>query len=327
MLSFREQTVRYFSRPHEGAPATPVVSSAAWTGADLRDQPSQWTVDWSAEEIEELRQAGQRLLDQGRDMGRVTKADFDLPTAAQKLAAAAREVDQGRGFVLLKGLPVAQWGDALTAMVYWGMAHHLGVPGPQNPQGELLGHVTDYGEQSSDPMVRLYRTTSNINFHCDGADAVGLLCLRTAKSGGQSRIASSVTLFNEIMARRPDLIAILCAPMAMDRRGEEKPGEPPYTMLQPCCFAGGRLSTFYHSEYFRSAVRHGGGAVPSDDQRELLDLYDELAASPDIHLDMWLEPGDFQLISNHTVVHARTAYDDYAEPERRRHLLRLWLSF
>ena len=327
MLSFREQTAHYFSRPHQGAPAAPVVSPAAWRGAELRARPEQWTVTWSAQEVQELQQAGQRVLEQGRDMKTVALTDFELPTAGPKLTAAAREVDQGRGFVLLRGLPVEQWGETLSAMVYWGMAHHLGVPGPQNPQGELLGHVMDYGEQADDPMVRLYRTTSNINFHCDGADAVGLLCLRTAKSGGQSRIASSVTLFNEVMSRRPDLVSTLCAPMAMDRRGEQKPGEVPYTMLQPCCFANGRLSTFYHSEYFRSAFRHGGGAVPSDDQRAVLDLYDELAASPDIHLDMWLEPGDFQLISNHTVVHARTAYEDFPEPECRRHLLRLWLSF
>ncbi len=226
---------------------------------------------------------------------------------------------------MLRGLPVSTWGDALTEYVYWGIGQHLGQPGEQNPQGEKLGHVVDYGEEATQPMVRRYRTTGNIDFHCDGADAVGLLCLRTAKSGGQSRIASSVTIFNELLEQHPELVNALFSPIYLDRRDEEAEGKPPCMQLQPACYSDGKLRTFYHSEYFRSAARHPG-YEPNQQQMALLDAYDDIAARDDVHLDLWLEPGDVQIVSNHTVVHARTQYVDHEDPQRARHLLRLWLS-
>jgi alpha-ketoglutarate-dependent taurine dioxygenase len=100
----------------------------------------------------------------------------------------------------------------------------------------------------------------------------------------------------------------------------------PWVPVQPCCFAQGRLRTFYHSDYFRSVQRHEAAPRFTDPERELLDLYEGIAASPELYLDMKFEAGDVQLISNHTVLHARTEYEDWPEPERRRHLLRLWLS-
>ncbi|MBZ0252763.1 MAG: TauD/TfdA family dioxygenase, partial [Candidatus Methylomirabilis sp.] len=221
---------------------------------------------------------------------------------------------------------VEDWGPEDSALAYWGLGHHLGAPGAQNAQDELLGHVVDYGEERTQPMVRLYRTTSNIDFHCDAADAVGLLCLRTAREGGESRIASSVAVYNEIARRAPDLAARLFGPFMLDRRGEEGPGEPGWVPMQAACYAGGALRTFYHSEYFRSAARFAEGGRLDDRAAALLDLYDALAASPEFRLDMRLAPGDMQFISNHAIVHARTEYRDHTERDRKRHLLRLWLS-
>jgi len=96
--------------------------------------------------------------------------------------------------------------------------------------------------------------------------------------------------------------------------------------VPPCRFAGGTLRTFWHGDYFRSVARHADAPPLTPAQRELLDLYEEIAASPGFALDMQFEPGDVQLVSNHVVLHARTAYEDHPEPDRRRHLLRLWLS-
>ena len=143
---------------------------------------------------------------------------------------------------------------------------------------------------------------------------------------GASRIVSSVSVYNELLRRRPDLVERLYEPFLLDTRDESGEGRRPVIPVPPCRFAGGRLRTFYHSDYFRSAVRHP--EVPPFDEREraLLDLYEEIAASPELYLDMQFEVGDVQLLSNHTVLHARTAYVDHAEPERKRHLLRLWLS-
>ena len=172
--------------------------------------------------------------------------------------------------------------------------------------------------------MRRYRTRGDIRFHCDLADVVGLLCLRTARSGGASRITSSVSIYNAILARRPELAERLYEPFRLDSRDEQREGARAWFPVPPCRHAGGRLATFWHSDYFRSVVRHADVPPFSALEIELLDLYEEIASSEALRLDMHFEPGDVQLISNHTVVHARTAYED--APGSERHLLRLWLS-
>ena len=260
-------------------------------------------------------------------MDEVDRTSLLLPRLEPKISAWRHELVHGRGFVIVSGLPVEEWGEARSALAFWALGHHLGVPGAQNPDGELLGHIKDYGEQAESPDVRLYRTTSNIRFHCDAADVVGLLCLQTVRKGGQSRIASSVAIWNAIFERDPESAAVLFEPLAHDLRGEHPPDGPRHANIQPCCLGqDGVLRTFYHSEYFRSVARLPEvGALPARHQK-LLDRYDALGASPDFHMDMWLERGDMQFISNHTIVHARTQYEDGPDPARKRHLLRLWLS-
>jgi hypothetical protein len=324
--SFAEQALHYFIRPHEEIPASTVSHPANWYGPEMAADPDLWLVELSPDEVTELEAAARRARQEGIAPAGLTRGNFPLPGLADRLSRWRQVLSSGRGFLCLRGLPVEAWGDELASYVYWGLGHQLGAPGAQNAAEELLGHVTDYGEEADNPAVRRYRTSGNIDFHCDAADVVGLLCLHTARRGGQSRIASSVTIFNEILARRPDLVPRLFQPFRLDRRGEEGEGEAPTLDITPCAFAGGQLRTFWHSEYFRSAVRHAGVPPFTAEEQALLELYDRLAASPEIYLDMWLQPGDIQLISNHTVVHARTAYEDYPEPGRRRHLLRLWLS-
>ncbi len=234
------------------------------------------------------------------------------------------ELRTGRGFLLLSGVPVERWGEEDASTFFWALGLHLGQPGAQNPDGDLLGHVVDTGEDAANPLVRLYRTSSDIAYHCDAADVVGLLCLEKAQAGGYSRIASSVTVFNEVLRRRPDLAARLFEPFALDIRNEERDGMQGWLPIPPCCFGGGQLRTFYHSDYFRSAPRHVDAPRLEGADLELLNLYDEIAVSEDVRLDMDLEPGDVQLVSNHTVIHSRTGYEDTRDA--RRHLLRLWLS-
>ncbi len=322
--SFVDQARHYFKRAHTSVPTSPVETEAAWVGPEMAKDPGQWRIDLAEVDAYEITLAARHLKETAKPLAEMTARDFPLPTLGKEIAKWRETLETGRGFVVVRGLPMHNWDDELAQYVFWGMGHHLGVPGAQNPQDELLGHVTDYGED--DPTARLYRTASKIDFHCDAADIVGLMCLRAAKSGGDSRIASSVTIFNRILAERPDLAPRLFEPFKLDLRGEQRPGQAPTRDIAPCAFADGRLSTFWHSEYLRSATRHEGVALSAAEQ-ELIDLYDSLAASPDLHLDMALEPGDMQFISNHVTVHSRTAYEDWEEPNEKRHLLRLWLSF
>jgi hypothetical protein len=322
-LPFLHQTLRYFDRPHDGPALTPVASPAAWKRREIESVP--WRVRLSGDEAEELRGAVEAWRQRGRPLAELTKTDFPLPILEPKIAAWRHEVAAGRGLQVVSGVPVEAWSAEEASIFFWGFGQHLGRPGAQNRKGDLLGHVRDTGADRNDRYVRQYLTTQNIPFHCDAADMVGLLCLRAAKSGGYSRIASSVSIYNELLERRPDLAPRLFEPFMLDTRDESEANGTNVLAVHPCRHAAGTLRTFWHSEYFRSAERHHGVHL-TPVEHELLDLYDSIAASPEFHMDMHLAPGDVQLISNHTIVHARTDYVDYPEPERKRHLLRLWVT-
>ena len=325
-LSFAEQALHYFDRPHETVLREPVTGPCAWRGIDLVDS-EQWIEILAQSECDELERAARALLDDGRELGDVQREDFALGSTMRTRVAAWREaLTGGLGFLVVRGLPVECWGDDLSSLVYWGLGLHLGRPGAQNPSGDLLGHVLDAGRMESDPNVRRYLTSGEIRYHCDLADVVGLLCLRVAPAGGASRIVSSASVYNELLARRPDLIERLYEPFLLDARNEDGEGRVRYVPVAPCRYANGRLRTFYHSDYFRSVVRHEN--VPPFDalEQELLDLYEDIAISPELRLDMSLEAGDIQWLSNHSILHARAAYEDGTEASARRHLLRLWLS-
>jgi len=321
--AFDQQRQGYFSRLVVGTPDGPVDHPAAWRGADLA--PERYTFSLTDEEIADLGDCADRLLAEGVPMSGVDAELASLPNLQSRLPGWREELRDGLGVVLLRGVPVRAWGTEKTSMAYWCLGHALGSPGPQNPAGELLGHVTDYRDGPEAGLVRLYRTSDDIRFHCDAADVVGLLALRTAERGGESRIASSTAIHNEIVQRRPDMAAELFEPFDYDRRDEEKPGDSPVFTVTPAAWDGRMLRVFWHSDYMRSAVRHDGVEL-SNRRQEFIDLFDAIGAEPEMRLDMQLDEGDIQLISNHTVVHSRTAYVDHVDPDERRHLLRLWLS-
>lgn len=322
-LPFLQQTLRYFDRPHEGPARSPVDSPAAWRRRDLERRP--WRVQLSRDEVGELQQAVSGWQARKAPLGEMIRADFPLPTLAAKIAAWRTEVAAGCGLQVVSGVPVDTWSAEEASIFFWGLGQHLGIPGAQNRRGELLGHVRDTGADRHDRYVRQYMTTQHIPFHCDAADVVGLLCLRPAQSGGLSRIASSVGVYNELLRRRPDLVSRLFEPFMLDTRDEAEANGVKVIPVPPCRYARGVLRTFWHAEYFRTAQRHDGVHL-SDAENELLDLYDEIAGSPEFHVDMDLRPGDVQLLSNHAIVHARTSYVDHAEADRKRHLLRLWIT-
>lgn len=314
------QTIHYFARPHTDIARDPLDVAAAWKGRDLA-RNEDWYERLSEAELLEIDEALACAKRTGKRLGSLTKHDFPLPTLSSKIARWRDEVQMGRGFQVIRGVPVERWTDTDSEIFFWCFGQHLGIPGAQNPEGDLLGHVRDTGQ--SPDRVRHYRTRVNINFHCDAADLVGLLCLQKAKHGGRSRIVSSVSVYNELLRSRPDMVARLYEPFMMDTKGE---GGVRTLPVIPCRFDSGRLRTFYHTDYFRSAAGWDGRPLLNADDRAVLDLYNEIADRPDLHLDMDLEPGDIQLLSNHTVLHSRTGYEDYPEPDRKRHLLRLWVS-
>ena len=324
-LSFIEQTLHYFSRPHEYAAEAPVNCTAAWKGSELPPL-EKLAYRLSEEEITELLSAVEGAEALGRPTKELTAADFPLPLLSERIVRWRNELASGLGLQVICGVPVGVWSQAQSELFFWCFGLHLGRPGEQNPDGHLLGHVIDTGADRGGEVVRLYKTAANIDYHCDAADVVGLLCLNKAKSGGQSRIASSVSVFNELIARRPELATRLFEPLLLDIRDKEVIEAGSSLPIQPCCYADGVLRTFYHADYFRSVVRHADVPPLTELEQDLLDTYEAIASEPGMYLDMDLQPGDIQLLSNHTIIHARTDYEDYEDPAKRRHLLRLWLS-
>jgi Taurine catabolism dioxygenase TauD, TfdA family len=310
----------------EGQDGPPLYHGpAVWRGRDMARR-TDWVVHVSEAEVAEIESAVAAALARTDDLIELGRHDFPLPRLAGRLRAIENEVVRGRGFALLRGLPVVRWTRRQSAVAFWGLGRHFGDPVPQNAQGHLLGHVKDVGKDPHNPEHRVYQTSYRHLFHTDSCDIVGLLCLQRAKSGGLSRIVSSTTLFNEVARRRPDLARVLAAPFTVDRKGEVPAGKGPHYDLAIAHHHAGQLTVIYARDFIEAAQRFADVPRLSAAQIEAMDLLDALAEDPDLYLDMAFEPGDIQFLHNHQILHARTAYEDHPEPERRRHLLRLWLS-
>jgi hypothetical protein len=300
-----------------------IRDASVWYGPEVAQQ-TDWIVRLSETEIAEVEQAVRKL--DGAHLAALSANDVPLPTLGSRLQDMVDEVLNGRGFVLIKSLPVDRWTRREAAMAFLAIGVHLGKLRMQNAAGHLLGHVKDLGRSSSDPNTRIYQTRERQTHHTDSCDVVGLLCLRAAKAGGLSSLVSSTTIFNEMRRRRPDLLSVLLRPIETDRRGEVPEGSKPYFNIPVFNYHDGLVSAIYQRQYIESARRFPGVEPLSALQVEALDLFDELANDPKLNLMMELKPGDIQLVHNHTILHDRTAFEDYPEPERKRHLLRLWVA-
>jgi hypothetical protein len=317
------------SLPHDTTLPPEIGDASAWYGQDLRER-TDWIERLSEAEIGEVDSAINELENElaksSVDLTSINTEDFPLPTLGPRLRLLLDDVLRGRGFVLIKALPVERWTKREAAVAFLGIGLHLGNLRMQNAGGHLLGHVKDLGRSSMDPHARIYQTRERQTHHTDSCDVVGLLCLRAAKSGGLSNLVSSTTIFNEMRRRRPDLLRVLLDPIETDRRGEVPEGGKPYFSIPVFNWHEGQLSAIYQRQYIESARRLPGVAPLTPLQIQALDLFDELANDPLLNLMMELQPGDMQFVHNHTILHDRTAFEDFPEPERKRHLLRLWVA-
>lgn len=306
---------------------TPVESPADWRGADLQQHPGGWVHPLTASEIAELACAIAHVKSLGKELRQVTAHDFPLVALRPALADWLERLERGLGFVLVRGFPVREWTKQDAAIAYWIIGRHLGDPVPQNAAGEVLVDVRDTGADKSNHSTRLYKTRAELTFHTDGADIIGLQCLRAAKSGGVSRICSSVHVYNEVLRRRPDL-----APLMFDTYQHHAHGqfgaEGPQTFAYPIVTVDGAVFRMFLLPWY---IRNAAADFPqvaglSDAQRELLDLLEALPMEDGVALDMSFQPGDMQFLKNSVILHARSDYEDHDDPDEKRHLLRLWLT-
>lgn len=305
----------------------PITDPCAWIGPKLQNDPS-WIHHFDAAAIAELdaalnhaKRAGARIPF-GAEL-------FPLPTLRKTVDAILNDIEHGLGFKLLRGIPRHQYTDADCELLYWGLGVHFGMPVSQNGRGHLLGHVRDEGRIHADPNARGYQTSQRMDFHTDmlPIDVLGLFCLRTAKSGGASKLTSALTIHNVLREERPDLLQALYGNFYIDWRGEEPVGEKPFFSLPMFSERNGKVTSRINSlPYYDSCARHGAQYAPTPVQREALVRVQEIANRPELMLTMDFQEGDIQLINNHTMLHAREAFEDWPEPGRERHLLRMWIG-
>ncbi|WP_353432919.1 TauD/TfdA family dioxygenase [Polynucleobacter sp. MWH-UH23A] len=303
-----------------------IIGPAAWYGHDLQ-KDSSWIVQWTPAEIDELIGAGKHFLSLGKPLEQILPIDFPLPSIAKKIKSFSNELMFGRGFLLIRGLPVDKLELKLSAAIYLGLGSHIGSLRSSNAKGHLLGHVKDQGVDIKNKDVRFYQTNKKLDFHTDSADLVALLCLQKAKSGGESYIASSISLYNEVAKRRPDLVEALFMPYPTDRRGEIPVGFDPWYNMPIFTWYEDQLTCTYIRQYIDSAqINFPEAPRLTREQIEVMDLMDDILAEGKVVLSMAFEPGDIQILSNHQILHSRSDFENWPEPERHRHLLRLWIA-
>jgi len=232
-----------------------IDGASAWVGADLQTRQSEWLYILSADEISEIEHAARYYLSLGRDVGEITAQDFPLPQFSNHLQDMSEKLLRGIGVEVIRGLPIKSYSQEMAAAIFCGIGAHLGPARSQNAAGHILGHVRDIGADPNDPNARIYQTNARQSFHTDSADVVALMCLQDAKEGGDSLLVSAETIYNEMRATRPDLLALLFDPIAIDRRGEVPEGMEPYMTIPPFSWNDGRLTVFYQRQYIDSAQR------------------------------------------------------------------------
>lgn len=298
--------------------AQPITGPAAWKGPDIANDTS-WVHHWTPDALAVIDAALAQLKAKGLVFPKFGKDDFPIHALAADLAGYADELENGRGFLLLRGLPIERYTDEEINCVYYGLGLHMGTPVGQNPRGELLGMVMNVGDVTQ-KSTRVYETNLYLPYHSDPSDVVGLLCVRKARQGGLSSLVSVAAIYNEILQSHPEFLGLYYRPMYFEHLCEPQPSLSPIFSYHK-----GKLSCRYLRQYLE--LGHEIMKQPlSQVEIAAFDLFDEIMHNPAIRLDMMLEPGDIQFANNYAVLHSRNAFEEHEDPAQRRKLIRLWLK-
>jgi len=300
--------------------------AAEWRASDVAD-PEAWTLRLTEADQAELDAALRTAKATSTDPLHLGREHFPLDGLAPKLAGVVDTLLDGRGFMRISALEAGRYDDEDLTLLYWGIGLHLGEPWAQNKHGHVLGDVTDQGKSVDDPTVRGNELGGiALDYHTDGSDLVGLLCLRPARSGGLSCVANAVAIHNQLVREAPELAAALYEELPYDGRGEQAQGAPTFYSVPAFTAHDDRLFVRFIPQYILASQRHPGAPRLSPTAREAIHRVSALANDPDFNVYMDLQPGEMQFINNYHVLHGRTAYEDDVPHGYKRHLKRLWLA-
>jgi len=307
----------------------PIHDSRAWT-ADTIDNPSRWYYPLPSACHVALAQVIRDWQRQPRPVTEVILSDAMIRARRQELQPVLDACESGRGFAIIDQTSIESYSPQEAQLLYWLTGQLLGIPFEQNIEGTLLYDVRDTGRDVA-YGARFSVTNAESTFHTDNSfglsilDYVGLLCLRTAKSGGRSQVVSAFAVHNELLAHYPEELQTLYRPFHFDRRGGVLAGQSP-TVQYPVMDWNGHDLIIRYLRYWIETGHQKTGQPLTGAQIQALDALDKVAAQPRLRVEFDLKPGQMFFINNRWILHNRTGFEDYAEPERRRHYVRLWLQ-
>ncbi len=306
----------------------PVSDRSAWKGADMMRDDS-WIYRLNEREAAEIESAFSRVAGSAKSHEDLSRKDFPLETFGRLVTAMRDQIEDGRGVTLLKGLPVGGKTVEQVEMLYAGIAAHIGTSVVQDTSGTLIGRVEDHGNNYQDINVRGTNTNAQLTPHCDSADILALLCVRQAKSGGVNTLASSMAIYNEILARHEAFLEPLYNGFHYNIRGNGPPVRyrditahrvPVYS------YYDGKLSCRFNQKAILTSEQLPGVPALTPIEKDAVNEVARLSMRPDLSFEVLLEPGDLLLLSNYSVFHNRDAFEDWTEPARKRLLLRKWIN-
>jgi alpha-ketoglutarate-dependent taurine dioxygenase len=303
----------------------PYLGPATWLGKDLENDES-WIRVFTLAEIEEIETAMRAVQKNNTPLAQIGREQFPLPSLEATFEHIQKDLEGGRGFVLLRGLPLRRYTLEEAQLIYWGLGTHIGQAVSQNADGEVIGHIRVVEAVLNDPHKRGYMKPNRASFHTDTCDVVGLMCWRKAKRGGESFVASAMTAHNLMLQERPDLLEELYEPYCHDIKNEQQPHQAPYYKLPVFSWKDGLVSTRYSRSRILTGQRFPEVPRLTDKQIEAFNYLDQVAEREDVALAMDFQVGDIQLVNNYVCLHSRNAYQDYHLETEKRHLLRLWLA-
>lgn len=287
-----------------------------WDRDELREHSEDWNLELTDVERNHWKTDREPNISVGQDVTSPSEVASDL------VARSLHLLYEGPGVVLLHGAPTES--EKVAQSWLWSFCQSLGSPVPQSLDGALVGRVENLGADHKNPTHRGHKTSAGLPFHGDRTDVIALLCVRNAAKGGLSQIASVAKIYELLAAENAEALAVLMKPFPQDRRGEEGQGEPPWCAMPIFAFDGDRIVCRFIRRFIESSQRHADAPRLTNEQISALDLLDDVLKRPEVVLEMDLRPGQVQLIENHSILHARSAFDDGMQGGRL--LLRLWVS-
>jgi hypothetical protein len=306
----------------------PATDPRTWRATTI-DQCRSWYYPLSERCLTALDETIRQLEPQPRPTTELVVAETPLARCAADLQPALAALETGRGFAIIEA-PPERYAPQQLQLAYWLVGQLLGRPVEQNVQGTLLYDVRDEGKDVR-YGARFSVTSAETGFHTDNSfgnqivDYVGLLCLNPAKSGGLNQVVSACTLHTELRVRHPDVLAILQRPFHIERRAGLRPGDAP-TVSFPVLQWDGHTPLCRYLRYWIEAGHEKAAQPLTAVQKWALDILDDVLREPGLHVEFGLKAGDMFFINNRWILHNRSAFEDHAQPERRRHYVRLWLQ-